>query len=382
MQSKVTRIGLGLALAILLASGGFVVGRQAQSGAARTLRLDQLENIYGLLQRKYDGELKLDQLIEGAKQGFVAATGDPYTAYLTKDEAKRLRDDLRGDLSGIGAEIGIKQERLSIIAPLPDSPAQAAGLRAGDQIRAIDDVDTTGMSVEEAVSKIRGEAGTQVKLLIVRGATPAQTITIKRALIQVKSVKWELKPGQVGYLQISRFGDDTVSLLQQGIADLKRQGANSYILDLRNNPGGYLQTSVDVTGLFVSNKVVVEERRVRGRTKQLRSGSGAELEGAKLVVLINAGSASASEIVAGALQDHKVAQLLGERSFGKGSVQEIVDLSGGAQLKVTIAHWYTPQGRSIDHEGIKPDIEVKLEPADYDAGRDPQLERALQLLAQ
>jgi carboxyl-terminal processing protease len=382
MQPKVIRIGLGLALAILLAGGGFVVGRQAQTGAARTLRLDQLENIYGLLQRKYDGELNLDQLIEGAKQGFVAATGDPYTAYLTKDEAKRLQDDLKGDLSGIGAEIGIKQERLSIIAPLPDSPAQAAGLRAGDQIRAIDDVDTTGMSVEEAVSKIRGEAGTEVKLLIGRGGASPQTVTIKRALIQVKSVKWELKPGQVGYLQISRFGDDTLSLLNQAAADLKRQGARSYILDLRNNPGGYLQTSVDVAGLFMSNKVVVEERRVKGRNKQLRSSGGAELEGAKLIVLVNAGSASASEIVAGALQDHKAAQVLGERSFGKGSVQEIIDLSSGAQLKVTIAHWYTPQGRSIDHEGIKPDIEVKLETADYDAGRDPQLERALQLLAQ
>ena len=373
------KTGLTLALALLLVGTGFAVGRWQQAGSARTLELNRIEHIYDLLQRKYDGELKLDQLLEGARDGFVEAAGDPYTDYLTAAEAKRFQEDLKGNLSGIGAEIGIKQERLSIIAPLADSPAAAAGLKPGDQIRFINEEDTTGMSLDEAVGKIRGQAGTEVKLTIVRTGQP-QEVTIKRARIQVKSVKWELKAGQVGYLQVSRFGDDTLGLLQQGISELKQQGARSYILDLRNNPGGYLHTSVDVAGLFVSDKVVVEERRQKGRSKELSAKGQAELEGAKLVVLINEGSASASEIVAGALQDHDAAKVVGERSFGKGSVQEIVDLSDGAQLKVTIAHWYTPKGRNIDQEGILPDLEVKLETADYDAGRDPQLDKALELL--
>ena len=369
-----------LAGAILLL-GGFWAGRDYQVRRHDQLGLAQLDQVYSVLQRKFDGQLDRARLLDGAKAGFVGAAGDPYTSYLTAEQARRLSDDLSGTLSGIGAEIGIKAGRLTVIAPVDDSPAVAAGLKAGDYIRAIDRRDTTGMTLDEAVTQIRGKQGTEVTLNISRPGTEPFNVVIKRAVITVKSVKSELKSGGVGYLEVTRFGADTDELLATAIKDLRGRGARKFVLDLRNNPGGFLQSSIDVTGHFIKNKLVVEERK-HGRAIQRLSSSGeGELAGLPLVVLINAGSASASEIVAGALQDHGAATLVGERSFGKGSVQEIIDLKAGAQLKVTIAHWFTPKGKSIDKEGIKPDVEVKLEQADYDAGRDPQLDRALEILS-
>lgn len=379
MQPSSERKHLSLAApGLVLILVGFGVGSVYQSRQTSG-DLGPLAGIYATLQKKYDGELDQQKLIEGAKAGFVAATGDPYTSYLTAEQAKKLNDDLQGTLSGIGAEIAIKNSQLTVVAPIDDSPAQKAGLRPGDQIRAIDGKDTTGVPLDEAVSKIRGKEGTAVKLSILRrGVQPIET-TITRALIQVKSVKWSVREG-VGIIELSRFGNDTDKLLAQAVSELKQQGVTKYVLDLRNNPGGFLNTSVDVTGYFISNKVVVEERRKGKQIEKLSTSSRAELEGAPLVVLINEGSASASEIVAGALQDHGAAKIVGEKSFGKGSVQEISDLSGNAQIKITVAHWFTPKGRSIDKAGIKPDITVKLEAADYDADRDPQLDKALELL--
>ena len=371
----------GLAGAILLL-GGFWAGRDYQVRRHDQLGLAQLDQIYSVLQRKFDGQLDRGRLLDGAKAGFVGAAGDPYTSYLTAEQAKRLNDDLSGTLSGIGAEIGIKAAKLTVIAPVDDSPAVAAGLKAGDYIRAIDRRDTTGMTLDEAVTQIRGQAGTEVTLNISRPGAEPFDVVIKRAVITVKSVRSDLKSGGVGYLEVTRFGADTDELLTAAIKDLRGRGARKFVLDLRNNPGGFLKSSIDVSGHFIKDRLVVEERK-NGRTIQRLSSSGeGELAGLPLVVLINTGSASASEIVAGALQDHGAATLVGERSFGKGSVQEIIDLTAGAQLKVTIAHWFTPKGKSIDKDGIKPDVEVKLEQADYDAGRDPQLDRALEILSQ
>ena len=229
------------------------------------------------------------------------------------------------------------------------------------------------------MSKIRGAAGTKVTLTIVRGNQAPFDVTITRAAISVPSVTWK-KDGQVGIITITRFGDDTVQKTKQAASELTAQGATKFVLDLRNNGGGYLQAAVGVSSVFMDNKVVVEERKSGKTTDTLSSSSGGELVGKPLIVLINSGSASASEITAGALQDQGVATLVGEKSFGKGSVQEIIDLAGGAQLKVTVAHWFTPKGRGIDKTGISPDVEVKLSTDDSNAGRDPQLDKAKALL--
>ncbi|HSH31569.1 MAG TPA: S41 family peptidase, partial [Candidatus Saccharimonadales bacterium] len=283
-------------------------------------------------------------------------------------------------VSGIGAEVGLKNARPTVVAPVADSPAAKAGLRPKDEIVLIDGQDTSGLALDEAAGKIRGPAGFGVKLTIVRNNGAPFEVTITRAVITVASVKSEMKPGGIGYIQLTRFGPDTSAKMRQAADELAGRGARRIILDMRNNPGGYLDAAVAVAGEFLDQKVVVEQRRDDRTIDKLTAPAGGKLVGLPTIVLINGGSASASEIVAGALQDHGAARVLGEKSFGKGSVQEVADLHGGANLKVTVAHWFTPKGKNIDKEGIKPDMEVKLEPADYDAGRDPQLDRALELL--
>ncbi len=341
-----------------------------------------LSQIYQILKTKYDGNIDASKLVEGAKAGVAAATGDPYTEYLTADQAKSLSDDLNGSLSGIGAEIGIKNNVLVVIAPLDGSPAAKAGLKAGDQIAKIDSTNSSTLTLEQAVSKIRGPKDTQVKLTIVRPSSQPQVITITRAEIKVPSVKSSMKPGNIGYIQIGEFGSDTAALVDQAASALASQGAKKIVLDLRDDPGGYLDAAVKVASEFLpANKLVVEQRRGGKSISKLDSEPGGRLISLSVVVLINGGSASASEILAGALHDNGVAKLVGEKSFGKGSVQEIVSLSGGAELKVTVAHWYTPAGKNIGSVGISPDVVVANSQSDLDQGKDPQLSKALQLLA-
>lgn len=374
-----------LVAAIIIGGGSFVAGQTAPQvvklgigNQAAAVDFNSLETTYEILQRKFDGDVNGAEVLDGARAGIMASTKDPYTVYLPPKEAQQLADDLAGKLSGIGAEIGIKAGKLTVIAPIIDAPAEKAGIKAGDWIAKINDEDTAGLPVDQAVSKIRGDKDTQVKLLIVRGAAEPKDYTITRAEINVPSVKWSMKNGNVAHIQVTRFASDTSEKLDQAASELKAAGATRVILDLRNDPGGYLATSVDVASEFLSKGKLVVEERSKGKARdKLNSTGGGDFEGMPTVVLINEGSASASEIVAGALQDHKVAKIIGEKSYGKGSVQEITKLAGGAQLKITVAHWYTPNGKNISKEGIKPDVEVKLEQADYDASRDPQLDRAL-----
>lgn len=341
-----------------------------------------LNDVYGLMQRNFDGQIDDTKALNGAKAGLVAAGGDPYTAYLTADEAKSLNDSLTGKLSGIGAEIGLKNNIITVVAPIDDTPASRAGLKAGDIIARINDEDTTNMTVETAVSKIRGPKDTKVILKLIRQGTEEPfDITITRDDITVPSVKWSMKNGNIAYIDVSRFGPDTEKLVDQAASELKSQGATKVILDLRNDPGGYLDAAVGVSSQFLdTGKPVVEEKTGGKSINKLTARQGAKLRGLPTIVLINGGSASASEIVAGALRDNQAAKLVGEKSYGKGSVQEIKNLPDGAQLKVTIAHWFTPAGINIDKEGIKPDVEVKLTTDDYNASRDPQLDKALELL--
>lgn len=374
---------------LIIALGAFWAGSSYGNGSLNPFALSgqkadfsSLSGVYGLLQRNFDGKVDSAKALDGAKAGLVASAGDPYTVYLTAKEAKDLNNDLTGKLSGIGAEIGLKNNIITVIAPIEDTPAAKAGLKSGDLIARINGEDTTNMTVDTAVSKIRGQAGTKVTLKIVRqGVQDPIDITITRADITVPSVKWSLKDGNVAYIDVSRFGPDTAGLVDKAATELKAQGATKVILDLRNDPGGYLDAGVDVASEFLdSGKLVVEERTGGKSVSKLTATGNSNLHGMPTIVLINSGSASASEIVAGALHDNGAAKLLGEKSFGKGSVQEIKNLPGGAQLKVTVAHWYTPGGVNINKEGIKPDVETKLTTDDFNAGRDPQLDKALEML--
>jgi carboxyl-terminal processing protease len=311
----------------------------------------------------------------------VSGAGDPYTVYLPPAQAKDLENQLNGTLSGIGAEVGIKNNKLTVIAPIAGSPAEKAGLKAGDEIVSIDKKDTTGLGLDEAVGKIRGKAGTTVALHIVRGSQDPFDLTITRAVINVPSVTWSMKDGQVAYITISEFGADTTDKIQQAATELSQQGAKKVILDLRNDPGGYLSAAVAAASQFMpAGKLVVEERHGGQSQDKQYTADGGKLVGLPMVVLVNEGSASASEILAGALHDDGAAKLIGAKTFGKGSVQEITKLAGGGEVKITVAHWYTPGGKNIDKQGITPDITVAQTQADYDASRDPQLDRAIQQL--
>lgn len=378
LQIKRSRLVLGAVVLALLAG---LVGAQWNTFGFATQDFSSLNDLQATLERKFDGDVDAQKALDGAKAGLVDSLGDPYTTYLTKEQAKELADDLKGNLSGIGAEIGFRNKLLSVIAPIADTPAAKAGLQPNDVIVKIDGKDPSSWSLEEAVSKIRGKAGTDVTLTIMRGNGTPFDVKITRADITVPSVTWK-KDGDVGIITVSRFGDDTVTKVQQAATELESQGATKYVLDLRNNGGGYLQAAVGVSNVFMDNKVVVEERKGGKTTDKLSTSSGGALVGKPVVVLINGGSASASEITAGALQDQGVAKLVGEKSFGKGSVQEIIDLAGGAQLKVTVAHWFTPKGRGIDKQGIAPDVEIKMSTDDINAGKDPQLDKAKELLNQ
>ena len=349
-----------------------------------------LDKVQSILQSKYNGNLDYQKMSEGAAAGAVAALGDPYTVFLDEASNKELNDDLAGELSGIGIEVGQKNDRLTVIAPIDGTPADKAGIRAGDYIAAIDGTDSRSLTIDEAVKKIRGEKGTNVKLTIVRGSESPKEIEITRDLINVPSVTSELKADNVGYIKIRRFGEDTAQEVRKAGLELKLQGARVLILDVRDNPGGYLQSAVDIASEFYSDGVVVEERSKNSKTKVDNAKPGGALTEIPVVVLINEGSASASEILAGALNDKDNAVLVGEKSYGKGSVQEIICLNNvlfsgnckGPSLKVTIANWFTPNGVNISKEGIKPEIEVKLSDDDANNNRDPQLDKAIELAKQ
>ncbi|NIM46609.1 MAG: PDZ domain-containing protein [Candidatus Aenigmarchaeota archaeon] len=329
------------------------------------------------------GEIDHLKMLYGAISGMLSALDDPYTAFMTPEETKKFDEELSGSISGIGAEVGIKSDKLTIIAPIKDTPAERAGLKAGDIILKVDGEETVNMSLEEAVSKIRGEKGTVVTLTISRSSFPEpRDFKIERAIIKIVSVDWEMKGDGIAYIQISRFSNDTSSRLREIANEILAQGGKGIILDLRNNPGGYLDSAISVASEFLSQgTVVIEKRRDGTETKWEVKDKGRLTDTSReLVVLVNKGSASASEIVAGAIQDAKRGILIGEATFGKGLVQEIKDLGGGASMRITIAKWYTPSGRSINEQGLSPDIEVELTDEDFNADRDPQLDRALQYL--
>lgn len=316
-------------------------------------------------------------LFYGSLRGLAESTNDPYTLFLDPKETKEFYDDLSGTFEGIGAEVGMKNDVVTIIAPLDGTPAQKAGLRSGDKIYAIDGESSLGLTLYQAVKKIRGEKGTKVTLTVIRGDEKPQDINIIRELIFVKSVKTKIRKDGVYVIKISSFNDDTQKLFDQAVKYALLHQPKGIVLDLRDDPGGYLNMAVSVASEWISAGPIVAEQFGENKRDEYPSNGRANLEGFKTVVLINQGSASASEIVAGALRDYKKAILIGEKSFGKGSVQTLKSLSDGSTIKVTIAKWLTPNGELIDKKGLKPDIEVDLTKEDVDNNRDPQMDRAV-----
>lgn len=341
--------------------------------------------VWDTLKEKYVDSSKLDaqKLFYGAIKGMLAATGDPYTNFFEPEENKKFNEDITGSFEGIGAEIGMRGGVLTIIAPLEGAPAEKAGLRAGDKIIKIEDKNTADMSIDEAVDMLHGEKGTEVKITIFReGEQDTREITIIRDVISVKSVKFEEREGNIAYLKISRFGEGTFKEFGEALKGINKQEAKGIVLDLRNNPGGYLETAVEIGSKMLpkGNTVVIEESG-DGKQKKLLARGGDEFSEFKTVVLINEGSASASEILAGALRENRDnVTLVGKKSYGKGSVQEFLNLPEGTAMKVTVAKWLTPKGNQINEKGISPDVEVQMTNEDYEKNLDPQLDKAMEIV--
>jgi carboxyl-terminal processing protease len=344
------------------------------------------------------------KLVWGAISGMVGALGDPYTSFLPPKENQNFKDDMNGSFEGIGAQLGLKDGRIIVVTPLKSSPAEAAGVKPGDYVLKVDNVDTVNWTIEEAVSKIRGQKGTKVVLSILHDkAQEPQDLSITRDQIIIPEVEyWAKEPSKIepilgltntpiikqgnstiGYIRLTRFGDRLTEEWNKAVdALLKENQTNKIsglILDLRNNPGGYLDGSVFVGSEFLPDGIVVSQENSDNTKIDYRVNRKGRLFDIPLVVLINKGSASASEIVAGALKDRKRATIVGETSFGKGSVQTPQELSGGASLHVTTGRWLTPSGTSISKKGIIPDVEVKLDTAS-EASQDAQLAKAIEII--
>lgn len=319
-------------------------------------------------------------LFYGSLEGLAGATDDPYTVFMDPQLTSEFYDDLSGTFEGIGAEIGLRDDMITVVAPLDGMPAQKAGLRASDKIYAIDGESALGLTVSAAVKKIRGPKGTEVVLTVIRGEDKPFDIKITRDKIFVASVKTELRSDGIYIIKISNFNEDTDGLFNKAVNDILLKQPRGIILDLRNNPGGYLETAVNVSSEWIEAGPVVAEQFGENRRAEHPSNGLARLKDFKTIVLINEGSASASEIVAGALRDYKKATIVGAKSFGKGSVQTVKDLSDGSSLKVTVAHWLTPAGDYINDRGIEPEIKVEYTEEDLKKDTDPQLNKAIELL--
>lgn len=357
---------------------------------------NQFWDLWDLVKEKYvEQPVDESKLFYGAMQGLVSGLDDPYSVYFPPVEAEEFAKDLAGEFEGIGAEIGMQGNQLVVVAPLPSSPAERAGVRAGDKIYQINDEDTFGMTLDEAISKIRGPKGTEVTLTVSHdGLADIQQIKIIRAVINVPTILWEMKSidsaqdkeNNIAYLRISYFNEKTDKEFNRVVGEILMKNPSGMILDLRSNPGGYLDTAVNVASEWIQEGVIVKEKSSQGNGKVYETQGKHRLAGIKTVVLVDKGSASGSEIVAGALQDYGVAQIVGMKTYGKGSVQDFEPLLDGSALKLTIARWYTPKDRMIEKQGIEPDIvvepmfeEIKDEQGKIIDYKDLGLEKALEL---
>lgn len=359
-----------------------VLGQEAAK--PQEVDFSQFWEVWASLEEKFVDRAEIDRkkLVEGAIAGLVKALGDPYTVFLPPRQSKLFQEDVRGSFGGIGAEIGIRRDVLTIIAPLKGSPAERVGLKAGDRILQINASSTADMILEEAVSQIRGEIGTAVRLAISRDAFDGvREFTITRETIVVPIIETKELEGDIFSIHLLNFNEKSPIEFRKAVREFVFSGKKKLILDLRSNPGGFLDAAVDIASWFISaGEVLARERLADGSEILYRSSGHRLLQDTPVVVLMDQGSASASEILAGALRDIRGVTLVGAKTFGKGSVQQVDTLSGGASLKITIAKWLTPKGTSINDKGLEPDTKVEVKKEDTEEGRDPVLEKAIDLL--
>lgn len=368
--------GLGYVVGTINADGQLFGGSFNKILGTEELDLNSVQQTYQELRANFDGEIDNDKLVEGANRGMVEALGDQYTVFMNAKETTQFDDSLTGNIGGgIGVEVGIRNDVPTVVRVLKDNPAEKAGLTVNDVIIKVNGESTEGKSLNDVVTQIRGEVGTSVKLTVIRDGSEKE-FSVTRETVTNPSVYGEIR-GETGIMTVSRFDNETGSLARAVAQDFKAKGVKSVILDLRGNGGGYVSAAQALAGVWLDNQLVVTEKRNGGVIDELKSTGSSILGGVPTVVLVNQSSASASEIVAGALRDHKVATLLGETTFGKGSVQKLVSLMNDSTLKVTIARWYTPSGLNISEKGIAPDTTVKRTADDINASRDPQLDAAL-----
>lgn len=343
-------------------------------------------DVWSRVEDKFVDKAKIERekLVYGAIKGLVKSLGDPYTEFLPPPETKQFQEDVRGSFEGIGAEIGIRKGALTIIAPLKGSPAENAGIKAGDKVFKIDDKPTADLALDEAVRLIRGPKGSAVVLTILRdGAEKAKEIKIVRDTIKVQILETEKKPDGVFVIKLRNFTQNASFEFRRAVQEFFESGSERLALDVRNNPGGFLLVAVDIASWWVPpGEAVARERFADGSEEVYRSNGFRFLEKVPTVVLVNEGSASASEIVAGALRDHLGIKLVGMKTFGKGSVQEVVNLPKDSSLKVTIAKWLTPKGQEINGTGLEPDVKVEVppEPKEGEEDRDLILEKGIEVL--
>jgi carboxyl-terminal processing protease len=320
--------------------------------------------------------------IWGAIAGLTASYGDPYTVFFPPKETSDFEEEVRGNFEGVGMEIAIKDKILTVVAPLKGTPAERAGIKPGDQILKIDKIFTGGMTVEEAIKHIRGPRGSIVTIVVKRNGG-VEDIKIERDVINIPTIETKLRDDGVFVISLYNFSSNSASIFRDALREFIESGSDKLVLDLRNNPGGYLESAVDMASFFlpIGKTVVIEDSGTKAKQQFERSkGYNVFNQNLKMVILINEGSASAAEILAGALNEHGVARLVGQKSFGKGSVQELVSITPDTALKVTIARWLTPRGRSISENGLIPDVKVEVTKKDIEKKIDPQMEKAVAIL--
>lgn len=362
-----------------------VTGKEAPLDTLGSTDFEPFWKVWKIIDEKYPGADKVtaQARVYGAISGLVNSLEDPYSVYFPPEESKDFEEAVNGSFEGVGMEVGLKDKIITVIAPLKDSPAEKAGIKAGDILLKIDGLNTNDMTVDKAIKLIRGKAGTAVKLSLYRdGDEKPRDVEIVRAVITIPTLETEMRSDGVYVIRLYNFGPTSASQMANALIDFNSRGGTKLVIDLRNNPGGYLDAAVNIASLFLpeGEVIVTEDFGENGKPKSYRS-KGFELfdtKTQKVAVLIDRGSASASEIVAGALREHKIAPLIGETTYGKGSVQEVVEVTKDTTLKLTIAKWLTPNGVSISEEGLKPDIEMEVTAEDLEADRDPVLERAVE----
>lgn len=381
------RIGLFLVIAVAIFSFGLGVGNgtirftqfSSMTGLPSNLNYSSVNQLYHALRSNYDGSLNQQQLLDGIKTGLINATGDVHTEYFNAKDAQAFNNELQGMFSGIGAELGKNASGEPIvISPIEGSPAAAAGLKAQDIIAQVNGKSTVNESIDQVVNTIRGPQNTKVTLSIQRGQDQL-SFTITRQNITIPSVNHKILDGNIGYMQISQFSDDTASLAAKAAEEFSSKNVKGIILDLRGNPGGEVDAAVGVCSLWLpqGTPIMQERRGSQVVTSYTAIGTQVIQRTTPTVILIDGGSASAAEITAGALKDANVATLVGVKSYGKGSVQQIFSLSGGTEAKITVARWYRPNGDNIDKKGITPDQIVTLTSDDFANGNDTQLNAAI-----